>query len=201
MLFPVRLVRHKHFGNYEFGYVVLIVFCSIGLTYEMLNAEKSPWKPLVCNFPLSYNNFLQMQSFEELARATSEVGVVNPGWNATDVVEKFVRQLALYIEEGLAAVAVLFPNIFTTGLPAKYYLHARMAKLSRTWGVHESSVSQDFFSPVSDLFNHQEPSDVIIIYHQENRVKKKGRVTDVEIVLLRNVTKGTEIFYCTLLLY
>jgi hypothetical protein len=159
----------------------------------------SPWKPLVCNFPLSYTNFLQMQNFEELARATSEVGIVNPGWNATDVVEQFVRQLALYIEEGLAAVVVLFPNIFPAGLPAKYYLHARMAKLSRTWVVHESSVQQDFFSPVSDLFNHHEPSDVIVIYHQENRVKKKGHVTDVEIVLLRNVTKGTEIFYCTLL--
>ena len=92
----------------------------------------------------------------------------------------------------------------STGRPsdpqARLSAALRMAKLSRTWGVHESSVGQEFFSPVSDLFNHQEPSDVIIIYHQENRVKKKGRVTDVEIVLLRNVTKGTEIFYCTLLL-
>ena len=60
---------------------------SVGLAYEMMNSARSPWKPLICNFPSAYDNFLQMQSPEELERVTAEVGAVNPGWNATQSVE------------------------------------------------------------------------------------------------------------------
>ena len=170
------------------------------MAYEMLNSATSPWKPLICNFPSAYDNFLQMQSLEELERATAEVGAVNPGWNATQHVERLISQLALFVEEGVAAVRVFFPEIFATGLPAKYYLHARMAKLSRTWTFHDSHHSNDkhdIFCPSSDLFNHQEPSDIIISFHQADRVRKKGAITVAEIVLLRNVSKGSEIFNCT----
>jgi hypothetical protein len=52
----------------------------------MLNSASSPWKPLICNFPSAYDNFLQMQSLEELERATAEVGAVDPGWNVTQSV-------------------------------------------------------------------------------------------------------------------
>ena len=45
---------------------------SVGLAYEMMNSARSPWKPLICNFPSAYDNFLQMQSPEELERATAE---------------------------------------------------------------------------------------------------------------------------------
>jgi len=58
----------------------------------MMNSARSPWKPLICNFPRAYDNFLQMQSPEELERATAEVGAVNPGWNATKMVENDIYQ-------------------------------------------------------------------------------------------------------------
>jgi hypothetical protein len=162
----------------------------------MMNSASSPWKPLICNFPSGYDNFLQMQSVEELQRASAEVGVVNPGWNATRTVEGLVQRMALFVEEGVAAVSALFPEIFPAGLPAKYYLHACMAKLSRTWSLSDANGKFEIFSPSSDLFNHQEPSDIIISFHQADRVKKTGAVTVVEVALLRNVSKGSEIFYC-----
>ena len=84
-----------------------------------MNSDKSLWKPLVCNFQRTYDNFLQVQSFNELERASAEVGEVNPGWNATEVVERFVENVALYVEEGVAAAVVLFPEVFPQGLPAK----------------------------------------------------------------------------------
>ena len=167
---------------------------SIGLTCEMYYSATSPWKPLICNFPLSYDSFLQMQSFEELARATAELGVANPGWNATKQVGEFISNVALHIEEAVAAVIVIFPNIFSSGLPAKYYLHARLASLSRAWTLKGG---HNCLCPISDLFNHAEPSDIIISFHQKDRVKQKGDFTDAEIALLRPVTKGTEIFNCT----
>ena len=40
-------------------------------------------------------------------------------------------------------------------------------------------------------------SGIIISFHQADRVRKKGAITVAEIVLLRNVSKGSEIFYCT----
>jgi len=167
----------------------------IAVAYEMMNSDKSPWKPLVCNFPRSYDNFLQMQSFDELERASAELAGVNPGWNATEVVERFVENVALYVEEGVAAVVVLYPELFPHGLPAKYYVHARMAKMSRTWTLNHNSAKIDFFSPASDLFNHHEPSDIVISFHQQDRAKKKGDIAVVEVVLIRNITKASEIFY------
>ncbi len=65
------------------------------MAYEMLNFARSPWKPLICNFPSAHDNFLQMQSLEELERATAEVGAVNPGWNVTQSVEQEIRKTAL----------------------------------------------------------------------------------------------------------
>jgi hypothetical protein len=162
----------------------------------MMNSDQSPWKPLICNFPRSYDNFLQMQSFKELEHASAEVGGVNPGWNATGVVESFVQNVALYVEEGVAAAVVLYPEIFPQGLPAKYYFHARMAKMSRTWTLNHNNAKVDFFSPASDLFNHREPSDIVISFHQADRAKKKGNIAVVEIVLIQNITKASEIFYC-----
>jgi hypothetical protein len=162
----------------------------------MMHSADSPWKPLICNFPSDYSGFLQMQSFEELERASAEVNFVNPGWNATSPVEAFVNQMALFIEEGVAAAFVLFPEIFDSGLPAKYFLHARMAKLSRSWTLNDSKGSHDVFCPTCDLFNHHEPSDIIISFHQVDRAKKKGDITSVEIILLRSVQKGAEIFNC-----
>jgi hypothetical protein len=88
------------------------------MAYEMLNSARSPWKPLICNFPSAYDNFLQMQSLEELERATAEVGAVNPGWNVTQSVENEIGQTALNIYGIVAAVVALFPSIFPTGLPA-----------------------------------------------------------------------------------
>jgi hypothetical protein len=160
----------------------------------MFNSAKSPWKPLICNFPLSYDNFLQMQSLEELARATAEVSVANPGWNATVAVEEFVTRLALNIEEALAAVVVLYPEIFVSGLPAKYYMHAQLADVSRSWVLQ---AGQNILCAISDLFNHAEPSDIIVSYHQQDRVKQKGDIKEAEVVLLRGVAKGAEIFNCT----
>ena len=162
----------------------------------MMNSDKSLWKPLVCNFQRTYDNFLQVQSFNELERASAEVGEVNPGWNATEVVERFVENVALYVEEGVAAAVVLFPEVFPQGLPAKYYFHARMAKMSRTWTLNHNDAKVDFFCPVCDLFNHHEPTDIVISFHQADRVKKKGDIAVVDIVLIRNITKAAEIFNC-----
>jgi hypothetical protein len=140
-----------------------------------------------------------MQSLEELNRATAEVGVVNPGWNATDVVKSFVLNVAQFVEEGVAAVLVFFPDIFTTGLPAKYYLHARMAKLSRAWAVNNANEKYNIFIPFSDLFNHHEPSDIriAISFDQENNVNEKSDVAFIEVILTQNVENGTEVFNCT----
>jgi hypothetical protein len=160
----------------------------------MFYSAGSPWKPLICNFPLDYNTFLHAQSIEELARATAEVSAVNPGYNATARVEEFLETTALHIEEAVAAVSVLFNDIFSSGLPAKYYLHARLAVLSRSWTLKGG---HDALCPIADLFNHAEPSDVIVSFHQKDRAKQKGDFTDAEITLLRPVTKGTEIFNCT----
>jgi hypothetical protein len=162
----------------------------------MMNSEKSPWKPLVCNFQRSYDNFLQMQSFNELERASAEVGGVNPGWNATEVVERFVQNVALYVEEGVAAVVVLYPEVFPQGLPAKYFFHARMAKMSRTWTLNDDNAKIDFFCPACDLFNHNEPSDIVISFNHADKVKKKGDIEGVEIVIIRKIAKATEIFNC-----
>jgi hypothetical protein len=139
-----------------------------------------------------------MQNFDELERASAELAGVSPGWNATEVVERFVENVALYVEEGVAAVVVLYPELFPHGLPAKYYVHARMAKMSRTWTLNHNSAKIDFFSPASDLFNHREPSDIMISFHQADRAKKKGDIAVVEVVLIRNITKASEIFYCPL---
>jgi hypothetical protein len=92
-----------------------------------MNSVRSPWKPLICN----YDNFLQMQSFEELKRATAEIGVVNPGWSAHSSVGNQISVTALNIYGVVAAVVAFFPAIFPSGLPAKYFMHARMAVLSR----------------------------------------------------------------------
>jgi hypothetical protein len=164
----------------------------------MMNSAKSPWKPLICNFPTFYGNFLQMQSFEELEQATAEVSVVNPGWNATEKVQRLVKQVAIFVEEGAALVSSLFPEIFLSGLPAKYYLHARMAKLSRTWSLDDANGKYDIFSPAADLFNHQEPSDIVISFHRADRINKRGPIEIVEVTLIRNVSKGEEVFYCKL---
>ncbi len=151
-----------------------------------MHAADSPWKPLICNFPQSYDNFLQMQSLGELERATAEINVANPHWNATEVVEREVNQIAVNIHGVVAAVNALFPDIFPLGLPAKVFMHARMAELSRSWGVY----GQIIMCPVADLFNHQEPTHVIM-----RIIKQEEPLDTLEVVLKRRASKGEEIFY------
>jgi hypothetical protein len=67
---------------------ILYCTCSVGLAYEMMHPAESPWKPLICNFSPTYDKFLQMQSSEELERATAEIIIANPQWNASKVIEK-----------------------------------------------------------------------------------------------------------------
>ena len=156
----------------------------------MMNPAESPWKPLICNFPPSYDNFLQMQSFEELQRATAEINIANPHWNATKAIEQEVSEAALNIHGVVAAVVALFPDIFPSGLPAKVFMHARMAVISRAWGMDGLSV----LCPIADLFNHQEPTHVVISIQKANRIKREGHLDTVEVILNRAATKGEEVF-------
>jgi hypothetical protein len=157
----------------------------------MLNSASSPWKPLICNFPSAYDNFLQMQSLEELERASAEIGAVNPGYNVTQSVENEIAQTALNIYGIVAAVVALFPSIFPSGLPAKYFMHARMAVISRAWGSDGKSV----LCPIADLFNHQEPTHVgISIRKGAAHTGDSNQVSVVEVVMERAAAKGEEVF-------
>ena len=147
----------------------------------MLNSASSPWKPLICNFPSAYDNFLQMQSLEELERASAEIGAVNPGYNVTQSVENEIAQTALNIYGIVAAVVALFPSIFPSGLPAKYFMHARMAVISRAWGSDGKSV----LCPIADLFNHQEPTHVGISIRKGAAHTGDSNLSVVEVVLER----------------
>lgn len=154
-----------------------------------MNSAKSPWKALICNFPSSYDNFLQMQSLEELDRATAEVGIVNPGWNATSNVQHEMKSNSLGIYGIVAAVVALYPTIFPTGLPAKYFMHARMAVISRAWG----SDGQSVLCPIADLFNHQEPTHVVISIRKKIE-NTSSDLSVVEVILERTAAKGDEVF-------
>jgi hypothetical protein len=156
----------------------------------MLNSASSPWKPLICNFPNAYHNFLQMQSLEELERATAEIGVVNPGINITQSVEYDIGQTALDIYGIVAAVVAIFPSIFPTGLPAKYFMHAHMAVLSRAW----SSDGKSVLCPIADLFNHQEPTHVSISIRKGAVHTGDSNLSVAEVVLERTAAKGEEVF-------
>ena len=131
-----------------------------------------------------------MQSLEELARATAEINIANPHWNATQAIETEVKQAAVNIQGVVSAVVALFPDIFPTGLPAKYFMHARMAVLSRAWGMDGQSV----LCPIADLFNHEEPTHVVISIQKKNRIKREGQLDAVEVILNRTATKGEEVF-------
>ena len=131
-----------------------------------------------------------MQSSEELERATAEINIANPHWNATKVVEKEVNQAAVNIHGVVAAVNALFPDIFPSRLPAKVFMHARMAVISRAWGMDGQSV----LCPIADLFNHQEPTHVVISIQKANRIKREGHLDTVEVILNRTATKGEEVF-------
>ena len=155
-----------------------------------MHAADSPWKPLICNFSPSYDNFLQMQSSQELARAAAEINIANPHWNATKVIEQEVSEAAVNIHGVVAAVNALFPDIFPSRLPAKVFMHARMAVLSRAWGMDGQSV----LCPIADLFNHQEPTHVVISIQKANKIKREGPLDTVEVVLKQRATKGGEIF-------
>ncbi len=163
----------------------------MGLAYEMMNSARSPWKPLICNFPSAYDNFLQMQSPEELERATAEVGAVNPGWNATKMVENEISSSAASIHGIVAAVIALYPKVFPTGLPAKYFMHAHMAVLSRSWGVQRYGQKKKIMAPVADLFNHQEPAPAGVVYYFT-----ETKLDAAEIRLIASVARGDEIAYC-----
>ena len=155
-----------------------------------MNSARSPWKPLICNFPSGYDNFLQMQSFEELERATAEIGVVNPGWSAHSSVENQISVTALNIYGVVAAVVAFFPAIFPSGLPAKYFMHARMAVLSRAWGSDGKAV----LCPVADLFNHLNPTHVGISIRKGAAQTGDSNFSVVEVVLERAAAKGDEVF-------
>lgn len=171
--------------------------CSVGLAFEMMNSAKSPWKPLICNFPNGYDNFLQMQSLEELERATAEIRVVNPTYNATIGVGNEIKQTALNIHGIVAAVVALFPTVFPRGLPAKYFMHARMAVISRAWGSDGNSV----LCPIADLFNHQEPTHVGISIRKNSALAGDSNLSLVEVILVRAAAKGEEVFNGTLVLH
>ncbi len=135
---------------------------------------------------------------EELDRCTAEVSVVNP-FNCTIKVANEIRLSSIQIYGVVAAVVALFPKVFPTGLPAKYFMHARMAVLSRAWG----SDGQSVLCPIADLFNHQEPTHVGISIRRAVRADRKEKDLDVvEVVLERAAAKGEEVFngMCTLTL-
>lgn len=164
----------------------------------MLNSAKSPWKPLICNFPSSYSNFLQVQTLQELDLVSAQVGIVNPGWNATRRVQEEIWQTALQLHGIAAAVVAIFPNVFPTGLPAKYFMHARLAVLSRAWGADGLSV----LTPVADLFNHQEPTHVVISIVKSKQSRHDGSaLSHVEVIMERSAEKGEEVFNGALVLF
>lgn len=160
--------------------------CRVALAYEMMNSAKSPWKPLICNFPSSYDNFLQMQSLEELDRCSADVSKVNPGFNATRKIEIAMDSSAFQLYGIVAAFVAFFPRIFPSGLPAKYFMHAYMARLSRAW----TSDGHPVLCPVADLFNHQAPAHAHLQFS-----KPRGNLEVVEVVMQRTVAKEEEVHY------
>lgn len=155
----------------------------------MMNSAKSPWKPLICNFPSNYDNFLQMQSLEELERCSADISKVNPGFNATKVLEHEMHTSSNELQGIVAAVVSLFPGIFPSGLPAKYFMHARMATLSRGWG---SDPGNPVLCPIADLVNHQAPANALMHF-----AKPQGELDRAEVILTRMVAKDEEIVYGT----
>lgn len=160
--------------------------CRVALAYEMMNSAKSLWKPLICNFPSSYDNFLHMQSLEELDRCSADVSKVNPGFNATRKIEIDMDSNAFQLYGIVAAVVVHFPRIFPSGLPAQYFMHARMARLSRAW----TSDGHPLLCPVADLANHQAPAHAALHF-----TKQTGNLEIVEVVMQRTAAKDEEVHY------
>jgi hypothetical protein len=155
----------------------------------MMNSASSPWKPLICNFPSDFTNFLQMQSAEELNRASTEmntiVGVTSV--NVTELVMNDIFNSAIHIHGIVAAVVSLFPALFPSGLPAKYFMHAFMAQKSRAWGSDGGAV----LVPIADLFNHYQPTDVLIAINKDGST---NQLSHSGISLLRDVERGDEVF-------
>jgi hypothetical protein len=108
----------------------------------------------------------------------------------TKVIEKEVSEAAVNIRGVVAAVVALHPDIFPSGLPAKVFMHAHMAVISRAWGMD----GQYVLCPIADLFNHQEPTHVVISIQKSNKIKQEGPLDTVEVVLKRSAFKGEEVF-------
>jgi hypothetical protein len=121
-----------------------------------------------------------MQGLEELDRCSADVSKVNPGFNATRKIEIGMDQSAFQLYGIVAAVVDLFPLIFPSGLPANYFMHARMARLSRAW----TSDGHPLLCPVADLFNHQAPAHAYLHFS-----KPRGNLEVVEVVMQRTVAK------------
>jgi hypothetical protein len=75
-------------------------------------------------------------------------------------------------------------------LPAKYFTHAHMAVVSRAWGPGGKSV----LCPIADLFNHQEPTHVVISIRKGAAHASDSDVSVVEVILERAAAKGEEVF-------
>ncbi len=130
-----------------------------------------------------------------LEQCSAEVSVVNPGFNATKKVQHEIMQSSVQLQGIVAAVIALFPKIFPTGLPAKYFMHARLAVLSRAWGSDGHSV----LCPIADLFNHEEPTHTVISIRKNKGKGSKGKSEEgdlsvVEVILERTADKDSEVF-------
>ena len=147
----------------------------------MLNAPRSPWLPLICNFPTTYHDLPWTWSDRLLHAAAPEL---------REHVDASFSVWSAFLFNEVAHVNFRFQGIVPGGLPAKYILWATFAVLSRAFEQHGGAA----LIPVADLLNHDHDRHVAVqMYvssYDEAAVPHSFVVT-----LLRDLKAGDEMFF------
>lgn len=158
----------------------------------MLNAPRSPWLPLICNFPTAYPGLPFTWSDGQLDAAAHLNGF---GPEFRELVDANINSWSGLLCNDVAYINFRFQHIVPGGLPAKFILWAAFAVRSRGFGQHGGPA----MVPVADLLNHD--NDVHVSVHMYMLRAEEGS-DDVEaavphtydMAMLRDVRAGDEIF-------
>jgi hypothetical protein len=157
---------------------------SIVTAYEMLNAPKSRWLPLICNFPTMYADLPFTWRAEQFQAVASVQGLGSELLENVDVHMNDWAQL-------LSADAALVNIYFGAEIPSKHIMWAVFAVRSRSFGNPPALV------PAADLFNHDERAHVNVQLEtmvQPGQSEDEALPTAVNVVLRTDVAAGEELF-------